>query len=42
VAYGGYSEDVIYKTDSGILLDGYEISSQDKAFDLVKNPHKKL
>ena len=42
VAFGGYSEDNIVKTDSGIVLDGYQVPSYDKAVEFVKRLHLKL
>lgn len=36
VAYGGYKEPGVEKTDTGIVLDGYEIPSFDKALDLAR------
>lgn len=41
-AFGGYAEDNITKTDTGITLDGYELPSYDKAIDFVKRLHLKL
>lgn len=41
-AYGGYSEDDILSTDSGIILDGYQIPSYDKVKEMVKRLHLKL
>ena len=38
-AYGGYNEDSITKTDSGIELEGYEVPSFDKAIEAVKRQH---
>lgn len=42
VAFGGYSKDNIEKTDSGIVLDGYQLPSFDKAIEMVKRLHLKL
>lgn len=41
-AFGGFSEDNIEKTDTGIVLEGYELPSYDKAIDMVKRLHLKL
>lgn len=41
-AFGGYSEDNIVKTDTGIVLEGYQLPSYDKAIDLVKRLHLRL
>lgn len=41
-AFGGYSEDNILKTDTGIVLEGYEIPSYDKVINMVKRLHLKL
>jgi len=41
-AYGGYSEDNVLKTDTGIILDGYQLPSYDKAIEFVKRLHMKL
>ena len=41
-AYGGYSTDNVGKTDSGVVLDGYQIPSYDKAIEMVKRLHLKL
>ena len=41
-AYGGYNEDGITKTDTGIILEGYEIPSFDKAIEAVKKQHYHL
>lgn len=41
-AFGGYSEDDILKTDTGVLLEGYQIPSFDKAIEMVKRLHLKL
>lgn len=42
VAFGGYTEDGIKKTDSGVVLEGYEVPSYDKVIDMVKRLHLKL
>lgn len=41
-AFGGYSKDNIVKTDTGIVLDGYQLPSYDKAIEMVKRLHLKL
>ena len=41
-AFGGYSEDNITKTDTGIVLDGYQLPSYEKAIELVKKLHMRL
>lgn len=41
-AFGGYTEDNINKTDTGIVLDGYQLPSYDKAIKMVKRLHLKL
>ena len=41
-AFGGYSEDNIVKTDSGVVLDGYQLPSYDKAIEMVKRLHMRL
>ena len=41
-AFGGYSEDNIVKTDTGVLLDGYQLPSYDKAIAMVKRLHLRL
>ena len=38
-AYGGSTEDNITKTDSGVVLEGYEIPSYDKVLETVKRLH---
>ncbi len=38
-AFGGYSTDNVEKTDSGIVLDGYQLPSYDKAIAFVKEMH---
>lgn len=42
MAFGGYSEDDIEKTDTGIVLEGYKVPSYDKAVEMVKRLHLKL
>ena len=41
-AFGGFSTDNIDKTDTGILLEGYQLPSYDKAIEMVKRLHLKL
>ena len=41
-AFGGYAEDNIDRTDTGIILEGYQLPSYDKAIDMVKRLHLKL
>lgn len=41
-AYGVPGEDKIEYTDSGILLEGYQVPSYDKAIELVKESHMHL
>lgn len=41
-AFGGYSADNIDKTDTGVVLDGYQIPSYDKAIAFVKDLHYRL
>ena len=41
-AFGGYSTDNVGKTDSGVVLDGYQIPSYDKAIEMVKRLHMRL
>ncbi|MCH5221523.1 MAG: hypothetical protein J1F05_04240 [Muribaculaceae bacterium] len=40
--FGGYDVDNILQTDSGIVLEGYQIPSYDKAVDTVKRLHLQL
>lgn len=42
VAFSGFSKDDIVKTDTGIVLEGYQIPSYDKAIAMVKRMHMKL
>ncbi len=42
IAFGGYSEDNILKTDTGIVLEGYPVPSYDKAIGMVKRLHQRL
>ena len=41
-AFGGYNEDKIEKTDTGIVLDGYQLPSYDKTIEMVKRLHTNL
>ena len=41
-AYGAPGVDKVEYTDSGVLLDGYEVPSYDKAVELVKKSHIQL
>ena len=41
-AFGGYSDDKVEKTDSGTVLDGFEIPSYHKAIETVKQLHYQL
>ena len=41
-AFGGFSEDNVVKTDTGIALEGYQLPSYDKAIEFVKRLHMKL
>ena len=38
-AFGGFSDDDIEKTDTGIVLEGYQLPSYDKAIEMVKRLH---
>ena len=38
-AFGGYSTDNVEKTDTGVVLDGYQLPSYDKAITFVKELH---
>lgn len=40
--FGGYNKDNILETDTGIVLEGYEVPSYHKAMDMVKRLHMKL
>ena len=42
VAFGGYSTDNILTTDSGVVLEGYQLPSYDKVIDMVKRMHMTL
>ena len=41
-AFGGFSTDNIDKTDTGIVLEGYQLPSYDKAIEMVQRLHLKL
>ena len=41
-AFGGYNSDNITKTDTGIILDGYQLPSYQKTIEMVKRLHLKL
>lgn len=41
-AFGGFSTDNIESTDTGIVLEGYQLPSYDKAIEMVKRLHLKL
>lgn len=41
-AFGGFSEERVEKTDSGTVLEGYEIPSYSKAIEMVKQLHYQL
>lgn len=41
-AFGGFSKDNVVKTDTGIILDGYQLPSYDKSLEMVKRLHLKL
>ena len=42
LAFGGFSNDNVEKTDTGITLDGYQLPSYDKAIEMVKRLHLRL
>ena len=42
IAFGGFSTDNIDSTDTGIVIDGYQLPSYDKAIAMVKRLHLKL
>lgn len=42
VAYGGYKEPGVEKTDTGVVLEGYQIPSFEKVLDLVRRLHLQL
>lgn len=41
-AFGGYSEDNVLVSDTGVTLEGYQLPSYDKAIEYVKRLHTKL
>ena len=41
-AFGGYNEDQIEVTDSGVTLEGYQIPCYDKVIAMVKRLHLRL
>lgn len=41
-AYGGYNENGVKKTDTGIVLEGYEVPSYDKAVEMVRQLQLRL
>lgn len=41
-AFGGFADDGVGKTDSGVILDGFEIPSYHKAIETVKRLHYQL
>ena len=41
-AFGSLNDDNIEKTDTGVILDGYQLPSYDKAIEMVKRLHLKL
>lgn len=41
-AFGGYAEDNVLKTDTGVVLNGYQVPSYEKAIEMVKRLHLKL
>lgn len=41
-AFGGYAEDNVDHTDTGIVLEGYQLPSYGKAVEMVKRLHLKL
>lgn len=41
-SFGGYNKDKIEKTDTGIVLDGYQLPSYDKTIEIVKRMHFNL
>ena len=42
IAFGGFSTDNIDSTDTGIVIDGYQLPSYNKAIAMVKRLHLKL
>ena len=41
-AFGGYVEDNVDRTDTGIILEGYQLPSYGKAIEMVKRLHLKI
>lgn len=41
-AFGGFSKDNIVATDTGVVLENYQLPSHDKAIEMVKRLHLKL
>lgn len=41
-AFGGYEEDNIEKTDTGVVINGYQLPSYEKAIEAVKKLHYQL
>ena len=41
-AFGGYAEDNVDKTDTGVALEGYQVPSYEKAVNMVKRLHLRL
>ena len=41
-AFGGFSKDNILTTDTGVVLEGYQLPSYDKVIEMVKRLHLKL
>ena len=41
-AFGGYYEDDVTRTDTGVVLEGYQLPSFDKAINMVKRCHMRL
>lgn len=41
-AFGGYDEDNVAKTDSGVVLENYQLPSYHEAVDMVKKLHMRL
>lgn len=41
-AFGGYASDNIEKTDTGVVLENFQVPSFDKAIEMVKRLHLKL
>ncbi|MBR5081066.1 MAG: hypothetical protein IKX35_01330 [Bacteroidales bacterium] len=41
-AFGGYTEDNVDRTDTGVVLDGYQLPSYGKAVEMVKRLHLML